>query len=331
MVDDHSDVSTGVALKAWVAERKFRENHDYISMRVGSSERAGYTKTVNAGLKAALGDASVDSMLNLNSDTVVSSGWLSRLRAVLAADVNAPRDSAYAVAERFEFVDLNGDGSVEAQELSRGAFLAQHGSASSSVQHLASAVLPVLDHDADGRITWSEICPGAPPIAFLRFTAAKAMAPRCVAHGLPEESIAAHVSALGSAGLLRREVGAVGAISNAAGYQSVPFRTMSEVGGSKYSPSGKPVASDAGVWAAVNMPDGWTPDTAARAAHLGSPPDPSSNAAAAPLAGLLNGFLILVPRGVLERVGLMDELTYPYGYGEENVSSPQKRYRGDLA
>merc|ERR1719487_2250392 len=104
-------------------------------MRAGSSERAGYTKTVNAGLKAALEDASVDSMLNLNSDTIVSSGWLSRLRAVLTTDTDAPRDDAYAVAERFEFVDLDGDGSIDAHELSRGAFLAQYGSASSCRAH----------------------------------------------------------------------------------------------------------------------------------------------------------------------------------------------------
>ena len=330
LVDDHSDASTGTALRTWVAKRKFREKHEYISMRAGSSERAGYTKTVNAGLKAALEDASVDSMLNLNSDTIVSSGWLSRLRAVLTTDTDAHRDDAYAVAERFEFVDLDGDGSIDAHELSRGAFLAQYGSASSSVEHIASAVVPALDRDADGRITWSEICPGAPPISFVRSPEAKSMAPRCVARGLPEESTAAHASALGRAGLLRREVGAVGAISNAAGYQSVPFRTMSEAGGSRYSPSGKPVASDAGAWAAVNMPDGWTPVTAARAAHLGSPPHPSSNAAAAPLAGLLNGFLILVPRTVLERVGLMDELTYPYGYGEENVRLPETDARPTL-
>ena len=69
------------------------------------------------------------------------------------------------------------------------------------------------------------------------------------------------------------------------------------------------------------LPAGWTPETAARAARLGATGRRAD-------AGLLNGFCMLLSRDAIDAVGLLDEATYPGGYGEENDWAVRARRAG---
>ena len=131
---------------------------------------------------------------------------------------------------------------------------------------------------------------------------------------------AAHLRALHSAGLTRRPVGAVGALSNAAGAQSVPCadeacarraRELEARNSSRPGVDGTTIRD--GGFVSNKLPQGWRPEHAAHAAWLGAPREPGGAAtgavaAAAPLAGVLDGFLVLARREVFERVWPLDAL-----------------------
>ncbi len=89
-------------------------------------------------------------------------------------------------------------------------------------------------------------------------------------------------------------IGLVGPLSNTASWQSVP-----EV----FGPDGD--------WARNPLPSGFDPETMALAVHQWS-------ARLYPRLPFLNGFCLLLRRRMLEEVGLLDEETFPLGYGEEN-------------
>ncbi len=88
--------------------------------------------------------------------------------------------------------------------------------------------------------------------------------------------------------------GAVGPLSNAASWQSIPQTKDSH-----------------GAWVVNALPPGWMPaDMAALVAGLGQ--------GQAPAFPLLNGFCTLFRRAALEAVGYLDGASFPRGYGEEN-------------
>ena len=90
------------------------------------------------------------------------------------------------------------------------------------------------------------------------------------------------------------DIGAVGPLSNAASWQSVPTRVNSE-----------------GDWMVNVLPAGYNVDEYAELIH-------TLSARAFPRVPLLNGFCIMLRRTVLDSVGLLDEESFPRGYGEEN-------------
>ena len=89
-------------------------------------------------------------------------------------------------------------------------------------------------------------------------------------------------------------VGIVGPLSNAASWQSVPERTASD-----------------GRWAVNELPPGYNVDDYAELVWL-------SSKRRFPRVDFVNGFCFMVTRSVIERVGFLDEDTFPRGYGEEN-------------
>ena len=89
------------------------------------------------------------------------------------------------------------------------------------------------------------------------------------------------------------DVGIVGPLSNAASYQSVP-----EV-------------VDGGEWAVNDLPPGYNVDEFAELVHRVSRRE-------FPRVDFVNGFCFMIKRRVIEKVGLLDEVTFPKGYGEEN-------------
>ena len=89
------------------------------------------------------------------------------------------------------------------------------------------------------------------------------------------------------------DVGIVGPLSNAASYQSVP-----EV-------------VDGGQWAVNDLPPGYNVDEFAELVHRVSRRE-------FPRVDFVNGFCFMIKRRVIEKVGLLDEVTFPRGYGEEN-------------
>ena len=89
-------------------------------------------------------------------------------------------------------------------------------------------------------------------------------------------------------------VAAVGPLSNAASWQSIP--EMKDAGGR---------------WRTNRYPDGMTHTDIARLVQLRS-------LRAFPRVPLLNGFCTLFNREAIEAVGFLDEVAYPVGYGEEN-------------
>ena len=88
-------------------------------------------------------------------------------------------------------------------------------------------------------------------------------------------------------------MGLVGPLSNAASWQSVPER------------------SDANGWKVNELPAGYNVDDFAELVHSLSPQR-------FPRVAFLNGFCLMLHRRVIERVGLLDEATFPQGYGEED-------------
>jgi len=91
-----------------------------------------------------------------------------------------------------------------------------------------------------------------------------------------------------------RAIAAVGPVSNAASWQTVPSVKL---------PSGQ--------WRVCEIPTGYTVDSysdlVAQCAHGATTPFP-----------LLNGFCTLFRRAALEQVGYFDDERFPEGYGEEN-------------
>ena len=89
-------------------------------------------------------------------------------------------------------------------------------------------------------------------------------------------------------------LGIVGPLSNAASYQSVPD-----------------VVDGQGGWAVNDLPPGYNVDEFAELVHRISPQQ-------FPRVDFVNGFCLMMSRQVIERIGLLDEVAFPRGYGEEN-------------
>lgn len=89
------------------------------------------------------------------------------------------------------------------------------------------------------------------------------------------------------------DVGIVGPLSNAAGWQSVPQ-----------------LFDDNGDWMVNELPEGVTTDTAAVIVE-------SISLRRYPKVPVLNGFCLLIKREVVARIGLFDAESFPDGYGEE--------------
>jgi GT2 family glycosyltransferase/glycosyltransferase involved in cell wall biosynthesis len=90
------------------------------------------------------------------------------------------------------------------------------------------------------------------------------------------------------------QIGMVGPLSNAASWQSVPELFDSSKG-----------------WSVNPLPAGWTPDKMAEVVARNSYKE-------FPRVPLLNGFCLTIKRGVIEKIGYLDEQSFPEGYGEEN-------------
>lgn len=90
------------------------------------------------------------------------------------------------------------------------------------------------------------------------------------------------------------DVGIVGPLSNAASWQSVPKRTGAD-----------------GRWAVNDLPPGYNADEFAELLRL-------SSKRGFPRVEFVNGFCLMVSRSVIDRVGLLDEESFPRGYGEED-------------
>ena len=89
-------------------------------------------------------------------------------------------------------------------------------------------------------------------------------------------------------------VGLVGPLSNAASWQSIPERSDSQ-----------------GGWAVNDLPSGYNVDEFSELVHRVSE-------FRFPRVAFLNGFCLLIDRRVIDRVGYLDEESFPRGYGEEN-------------
>ncbi len=89
-------------------------------------------------------------------------------------------------------------------------------------------------------------------------------------------------------------IGLVGPLSNAASWQSVPQVTGSD-----------------GSFAVNAIPDGLSIEDMAALVRKGSH-------RRYPRTPFLNGFCTLIKRSVIDHVGLLDEASFPVGYGEEN-------------
>jgi GT2 family glycosyltransferase/glycosyltransferase involved in cell wall biosynthesis len=91
------------------------------------------------------------------------------------------------------------------------------------------------------------------------------------------------------------DIGIIGPLSNAASWQSIP-----EV-----------VQANGKDWSVNPLPSGLTVERMAQIVELQS--DRSF-----PRVPLLNGFCYAIKRATIERIGYLDEETFPQGYGEEN-------------
>ena len=103
-------------------------------------------------------------------------------------------------------------------------------------------------------------------------------------------------------------VGIVGPLSNAASWQSIPERSDGQ-----------------GGWAVNDLPSGYNVDEFSELVHRVSE-------FRFPRVSFLNGFCLLIDRRVIDRVGYLDEESFPRGYGEENDYCLRAREAGfDLA
>ena len=98
--------------------------------------------------------------------------------------------------------------------------------------------------------------------------------------------------------------GMVGPVSNTASWQSVPH-----------------VFAADGDWAANPLPEGLGPEEMAELVAMAS-------GCTYPRLPFLNGFCLLITRQVLDRVGLLDEESFPRGFGEENDLCLRARQAG---
>lgn len=89
-------------------------------------------------------------------------------------------------------------------------------------------------------------------------------------------------------------MGIVGPLSNAASWQSVPD-----------------VVDGQGGWAINELPPGYNVDEYAELVHAVS-------SRQFPHVDFVNGFCFMISRRVIDRIGLLDEVGFPRGYGEEN-------------
>ena len=90
------------------------------------------------------------------------------------------------------------------------------------------------------------------------------------------------------------KVGMVGALSNAASWQSVPR-----------------IHDKSGDWHLNPLPEGMTVDDMAELVTKYSE-------RSYPEVGVINGFCQLISMNMLDEIGLLDEIAFPVGYGEEN-------------
>jgi len=100
------------------------------------------------------------------------------------------------------------------------------------------------------------------------------------------------------------QVAVVGPLSNAASWQSVPELTDSE-----------------GKWKTNSIPEGYTIEEYARFIS-------QSSARLFPKVELVNGFCYFITRQAINSVGLLDEKSFPRGYGEEDDFSLRARALG---
>ncbi len=280
LVLDNCDAATTASLSTW-SRRRGRQD-DVVVLTNHSS----YSLAANEGLRAALHAEDVDAVALLNSDTVPSTGWLQGLRRVL---FSPPTDDD--LADAFAAADVDEDEMITATELAN--YRLHPGE---DAEHFEK--LKPYDKNGDGALTWPEVCPEATDVP-VRGCDDRDWA--CAARDADDDV----------AGLLPPRLAAVGALSNAASYQTVPWPT----------PRNRRERRAVRGWNVVALPAGWTPETAARAARLGATGRRAD-------AGLLNGFCMLLSRDAIDAVGLLDEATYPGGYGEENDWAVRARRAG---
>lgn len=89
-------------------------------------------------------------------------------------------------------------------------------------------------------------------------------------------------------------LGVVGPLSNAASWQNVPI-----------------LLDDKNQFAVNELPKGWSPDDMASLVRRASK-------CFYPQVPFVNGFCFMIGRAAFDKVGLLDETTFPTGYGEEN-------------
>lgn len=89
------------------------------------------------------------------------------------------------------------------------------------------------------------------------------------------------------------EIGIAGPLSNAASWQNVPE------------------LFDGGAFAVNELPQGFSPNDMAQCVRLAS-------YRSYPRVPFVNGFCFMIDRRVVEKIGYLDEETFPTGYGEEN-------------
>ena len=89
-------------------------------------------------------------------------------------------------------------------------------------------------------------------------------------------------------------IGIAGSVSNAATWQSIP-ETINEQGG----------------WAVNSLPTGYNVDEFSELVRLKS-------SRQFPRVDFVNGFCLMISRKVIDRIGYLDEESFPRGYGEEN-------------
>ena len=198
------------------------------------TNHSSYSKSANAGLRAARRLANVDAIGLLNSDALPASGWLRGLRKALFA---AATDDD--LRDAFDGADADGDGFVDASELAAYADRAVRLSVGPGILQGLDASMPTpqksaetvfvspnsgrrryalrpdddfatrlepWDADGDGRLAWAEACPPGPDAAAPRGCDSRTWT--CRARG-------------DVAGLRPAAVAAVGALSNAASHQTV--------------------------------------------------------------------------------------------------------------